>query len=125
MQLTDPITVLSGVGPKTAAALADLKITTIKSLLFYFPFRYDDLKSRPLAELVDQEKALFKGTVISPPVISRFGPHKIRLSVRLLIDQVAVIVSFFNQPWLKDKFEPDEEVAVYGKWNLTKKVLWG
>ncbi|MFD1411958.1 ATP-dependent DNA helicase RecG [Lapidilactobacillus gannanensis] len=125
MQLTDPITILSGVGPKTAAALADLKITTIKSLLFYFPFRYDDLKSRPLAELVDQEKALFKGTVISPPVISRFGPHKIRLSVRLLIDQVAVIVSFFNQPWLKDKFEPDEEVAVYGKWNLTKKSVVG
>lgn len=125
MQLTDPITVLSGVGPKTAAALADLKITTVKSLLFYFPFRYDDLKSRPLAELVDQEKALFKGTVISPPVISRFGPHKIRLSVRLLIDQVAVIVSFFNQPWLKDKFIPDEEVAVYGKWNLTKKSVVG
>jgi RecG-like helicase len=101
MQLTDPITVLSGVGPKTAAALADLKITTVKSLLFYFPFRYDDLKSRPLAELVDQEKALFKGTVISPPVISRFGPHKIRLSVRLLIDQVAVIVSFSINRGLK------------------------
>ncbi|MFC6315972.1 ATP-dependent DNA helicase RecG [Lapidilactobacillus achengensis] len=125
MALDDSVSQLAGVGPKTVTALGDLGIHTLRELLFYFPFRYDDLKARPLAELQDQEKALFKGVVISEPVISRFGPHKIRLNVRLLIDSVAVIATFFNQPWLKDKFVPDEEVAIYGKWNEPQKRVVG
>ncbi|WP_261806858.1 ATP-dependent DNA helicase RecG [Lapidilactobacillus luobeiensis] len=125
MVLDDSVSRLAGVGPKTVTALAELGIQTIRDLLFYFPFRYDDLKARPLAELQDQEKALFKGVVISEPILSRFGPHKVRLNVRLLIDQVAVIATFFNQPWLKDKFVPDEEVAIYGKWNEPQKRVVG
>lgn len=125
MQLSDAVTKLTGVGPKTAIALDNLGITTVKDLLYYFPFRYDDLQVRPLNELVDQEKALFKGKVISEPVLSYFGPHKARLSVRLLIDQVVVMITFFNQPWLKDHFEPDQEVAVYGKWQAAQKRAIG
>lgn len=125
MQLSDAVTKLTGVGPKTAVALDNLGITTVKDLLFYFPFRYDDLQVRPLNELADQEKALFKGKVISEPVLSYFGPHKARLSVRLLIDQVVVIVTFFNQPWLKNRFEPDQEVAIYGKWQAAQKRAIG
>ncbi|MFD1465537.1 ATP-dependent DNA helicase RecG [Lapidilactobacillus mulanensis] len=125
MRLNDSVGVLTGVGPKTVTGLNSLGIFSIRDLLFYFPFRYDDLQARPLAELADQEKALFKGTVISAPVVSYFGPHKVRLNVRLLIEQTVVIVTFFNQPWLKDKFLPDEEIAVYGKWNESRKSVVG
>ncbi|KRM79703.1 ATP-dependent DNA helicase RecG [Lapidilactobacillus dextrinicus DSM 20335] len=123
--LTDSVAVLSGVGPKTVAALATLDINTVNDLLFYFPFRYEDLQTRPLAELADQEKAVFKGKVVSNAVVSFFGPHKNRLSVRLLIDGVVVIVTFFNQAWLKDKFKLEEEVAIYGKWNEQRKSVVG
>lgn len=125
MQLNDSVGTLAGVGPKTATGLNALGIFSIRDLLFYFPFRYDDLQVRPLATLVDQEKAMFKGTVISPPVVSYFGPHKVRLNVRLLIEQTVVIVTFFNQPWLKDKFVQDEEIAVYGKWDHARKNVVG
>ena len=66
--LTDSVAVLSGVGPKTVSALATLDINTVNDLLFYFPFRYEDLQTRPLAELADQEKAVFKGKVVSNAV---------------------------------------------------------
>lgn len=34
-------------------------------------------------------------------------------------------VSFFNQPYLKDKVILSEEIAVYGKWDAKRKALNG
>lgn len=123
--LLDPVAVLPGVGPKKVQALHELKINTINDLLHYFPFRYEDLKVKSLDEVIDQEKVTLKGVVVGPPVVSRFGRGKNRLNVRLLIDQAVTMVTFFNQPWLKDKFETGAEVAVYGKWDAKRKSMTG
>jgi ATP-dependent DNA helicase RecG len=123
--LQDPITVLAGVGPKKAQALQELGITTIDELLHYYPFRYEDLKVKAIDEIGDQEKVTLKGLIISEPIVSRFGRGKNRLNVRLMIDRVVVIVTFFNQPWLKDRFTTGAEVAVYGKWDAKRKGLTG
>ena len=37
------------------------------------------------------------------------------------IDHDVIMVNFFNQPWLKSKIEIGEEVAIYGKYNVTSK----
>ncbi|MFD1318990.1 ATP-dependent DNA helicase RecG [Loigolactobacillus zhaoyuanensis] len=123
--LLDSVAVLPGVGPKKLQALHELKIETINDLLHYFPFRYDDLKVKALDEVIDQEKVTLKGIVVAPPVVSRFGRGKNRLNVRLLIDHAAIVVTFFNQPWLKDKFDTGAEVAVYGKWDAKRKSMTG
>lgn len=125
MALIDAVTTLPGVGAKRAEGLAQLGIQTVKDLLFYFPFRYDDLKERDLESAVDGEKITIKGTVVAPPVISRFGPRKTRVNIRVRVQYVIVSVTFFNQPWLKDKFHEDQEVAVYGKWDATRSSLSG
>ncbi|KMO51262.1 hypothetical protein PY98_12310, partial [Lacticaseibacillus rhamnosus] len=83
MALTDPVRVLPGVGPKREEGLASLGIHTVGDVLFYFPFRYDDLKVKDLAEAADQEKLTIKGVVVADPVISRFGPHRSRVNVKL------------------------------------------
>src|SRR5699024_11170844 len=59
------------------------------------------------------------------PVVSRFGYKKTRLNVRLMTDNESIMVTFFNQPWLKDKFETGNEAAVYGKWNANRRSLMG
>ncbi|WP_056956427.1 ATP-dependent DNA helicase RecG [Lacticaseibacillus pantheris] len=123
MPLSDAVGVLPGVGPKRVEALADLGIVTVNDLLFYFPFRYDDLQERDLATAVDGEKLTVKGTVVADPVIARFGPHKVRVTVRLQVDRTVILVSFFNQPWLKDRFHQGQEAAIYGKWNVGRNAL--
>lgn len=123
--LQDPVSVLAGVGPKKAQALQELGITTIDELLHYYPFRYEDLKVKAIDEINDQEKVTLKGLIISEPIVSRFGRGKNRLNVRLMIDRVVVIVTFFNQPWLKERFTTGAEVAVYGKWDAKRKGLTG
>ncbi len=121
----DPISVLEGVGPKRVQTLKILGIQTIYDLLYYFPFRYEDLQVKELADITDQEKVTLKGIVVAQPILTRFGPHKTRLIIRLLIQDQVIIATFFNQPWLKDKFIPDKEIAVFGKWDQRRRSLNG
>lgn len=123
--LKQPLTVLKGVGEKRAQDLARLGIETIEDLLKYYPFRYEDIQERQLAEIQDQEKVTIKGIVVSPPVVNRFGYKKSRLQFRMMQDHDVFNVSFFNQPYLKDKVELSEEIAVYGKWDAKRKALKG
>lgn len=116
---------LPSVGPKRLEALQSLGINNVYDLLFYFPFRYEDMQAKSLDDAIDQEKILIKGVVASEPVVSRFGYKKTRLNVRLMTDNESIMVTFFNQPWLKDKFETGNEAAVYGKWNANRRSLMG
>ena len=116
---------LPGVGPKRLESLESLGIKNIYDLLFYFPFRYEDMEAKSLDDAVDQEKILLKGVVASEPVVARFGYKKTRLNVRILADNESIMVTFFNQPWLKDKFETGQDAAVYGKWNEGRRSLTG
>ena len=101
--LDDPITMLAGVGEKRAASLASLGIQTIEDLLTYYPFRYEDIQERNLNEIQDQEKVTLKGIVVSPPVMNPFGYKKSRLQFRMMQEHDVFNVSFFNQPYLKEK----------------------
>lgn len=116
---------LPKVGPKRAMALSTLGITTIEDLLTYYPFRYDDLQERALAEIDDQAKVLLKGIVVSPAVVSHYGYKKSRLNFRMKVDDAVIAVTFFNQSFLKDKIVLDEEIAIFGKWNAQRKTLTG
>lgn len=125
MDLSDDIGVLPGVGPKRAENLKELGIQTVEDLLAYYPFRYDDIQKKELNEIQDQEKVTLKGLVVSEPVVSRYGYKKSRLLFRMMQDHAVINVSFFNQPYLKDKIVMSEEIAVYGKWDAKRKALNG
>lgn len=120
-----PVTDLKGVGTKTAAALGSLEIYSIFDLLYYFPFRYDELQTIPLDQIMDGQKVMLKGIVATPAFVTRFGYKKSRLSFKLRIDHDVVMVNFFNQPWLREKIEVGKEVAIYGKYNISRQSLAG
>ncbi|MEG0372504.1 MAG: ATP-dependent DNA helicase RecG [Enterococcus sp.] len=125
MMIQETVSVLPGVGPKRAQTLAELGIVTIEDLLSYYPFRYEDIQEKNLLEINDQEKVTLKGVIVSAPVVSRFGYKKSRLQFRMMQDHAVFMVSFFNQPYLKDKVEVGEELAVYGKWDAKRKSMTG
>lgn len=125
MNLQDPVTALSGVGEKRAETLANLGIETIEDLLSYYPFRYEDIQERQIQEINDQEKVTLKGLVVSPAVLNRFGYKKSKLSFRLMQENDVFMVSFFNQPYLKDKVVVGEEIAIYGRWDAKRQTLNG
>ncbi|MBP2056947.1 ATP-dependent DNA helicase RecG [Lactobacillus colini] len=120
-----PVTSLKGVGAKTAESLASLGINSVYDLLFYFPFRYDDLETLPLDQIMDGQKVLLKGIVTTEPFVSHFGYRKSRLSFKMRIDHEVIMVNFFNQAWLKKSIETGAEIAIYGKYNVVRQSLSG
>lgn len=73
MNLHQPLTVLPGVGPKSAEKLSKLGIENLQDLLLYFPFRYEDFKSKNVLELEDGEKAVVSGVVVTPANVQYYG----------------------------------------------------
>ena len=62
--LDSPVTILAGVGPKTAKAFGRLKVFTLEDLFFLLPRRYEDRRfPKPLAELRPGETECAVATV--------------------------------------------------------------
>ncbi|MBM6753337.1 ATP-dependent DNA helicase RecG [Lactobacillus alvi] len=123
--LQDPVTTLKGVGQKRAEQLATLGIETIEDLLMHYPSRYDDFAPTNLETTVDKQKVTIHGTVVSEPVLSRFGYRKNRLSFRLQTGQQVVMVVFFNQPYFKERLTLNGDVTVLGTWNQGRQQVIG
>lgn len=125
MRLSDPLQVLPGVGPKSAEKYQKLAITTVGDLLVYYPFRYEDFKDKSVLTLMDGEKAVISGTVVSPAQVQYYGYKRNRLRFSIRQGESVIAVNFFNQPYLADKIELGREVAIWGKWDKAKGALTG
>ena len=105
---------MKGIGPKLAEILAAKGIHSVDDLLHYLPFRYEDrLNPRGIAELRAGEMA----TVIAE--VRTSGLFRTR---RMPIFQMTagqgrarLKCIWFNATYLKDKFQPGQMVALYGK----------
>lgn len=125
MNLHQPLTVLPGVGPKSAEKFAKLGLESLQDLLLYFPFRYEDFKSKNVLDLEAGEKAVVSGQVVTPANVQYYGYKRNRLRFTIKQGEVAIAVNFFNQPYLADKIEVGANIAVFGKWDKAKASLTG
>ena len=125
MNLHQPLSVLPGIGPKSAEKYKKLGIETVEDLLLYFPFRYEDFKSKNVLDLEDGEKAVVSGFVATPANVQYYGYKRNRLRFTIKQGELVLAVSFFNQPYLADKIELGQTVAVFGKWDKAKGALTG
>ena len=125
MNLHQPLSVLPGIGPKSAEKYKKLGIETVEDLLLYFPFRYEDFKSKNVLDLEDGEKAVVSGLVATPANVQYYGYKRNRLRFTIKQGELVLAVSFFNQPYLAEKIELGQTVAVFGKWDKAKGALTG
>ena len=74
MRMTDPVSRLKGIGPKTAASLAQLEIETVGDLLRHYPVRYDSYGSPvSIGEAETGKTAVLLGTLLTEPQVRGFG----------------------------------------------------
>ena len=123
-KLSNNISVLPGIGPKSAEKFSKLGIDSIEDALLFFPFRYEDFEVKSVFDLQDGEKAVLKGLVVSPATLQYYGKrNRLRFSIKQ--GEIVVSVSFFNQSYLADKVVPGQELVVWGKWDKAKASLTG
>jgi ATP-dependent DNA helicase RecG len=114
LEPSTPVQYVKGIGPRLAEILAAKGIHTVDDLLHYLPFRYEDrLNPRSIAELRPGEMA----TVIAE--VRNSGLFRTR---RMPIFQMTagqgkarLKCVWFHGTYLKDKFQPGQMVALYGK----------
>lgn len=112
------VDVLSGVGPKKAAALAQMGIESLMDLLFHYPRRYvDRTREARINDLREGEEALVVGRVVSVDT-RRVRRGRMMVTAEVEDRSGRMRVSFFNQPWRARQLDPANpvgDVALFGK----------
>src|SRR6266496_1716083 len=114
LEPSTPVQFVKGIGPRLAEILAAKGLHTVDDLLHYLPFRYEDrLNPRGIAELKPGEMA---------SVIAEVRTSGLFRTRRMPIFQMTagqgrarLKCLWFNATYLKDKFQPGQVVALYGK----------
>ncbi|MGB9726649.1 MAG: ATP-dependent DNA helicase RecG [Minisyncoccia bacterium] len=114
--LVDPVSKIKGVGPRYLSYLDKLGIKTIKDLLWYFPFRYEDFsKIKKIEELEAGETASIIGT-IKKIGIRRSFRKKMFIITAVVEDNTSKIdVIWFNQTYLLKTLKAGTTVSLSGK----------
>jgi ATP-dependent DNA helicase RecG len=110
------LTVLQGVGPKNAESLEKLGMQTLADMLYNYPRRYEDYSLlKPIQSLMFNDVVTVLGSVQSVTNRPMRG-GKLNLIELIIGDGTGSLrISFFNQPWLLNRFKKDDMISVSGK----------
>jgi ATP-dependent DNA helicase RecG len=114
LEPSTPVQYVKGIGPRLADALAAKGLHTVDDLLHYLPFRYEDrVNPRTIAELRAGEMA----TVIAEVRTSGLFRTRKMPIFQMTAGQgrTRLRCIWFNGTYLKDKFQPGQMVALYGR----------
>jgi len=110
------LTVLQGVGSRSAESLARLGMQTLGDMLYYFPRRYDDYSQlKPIKDLFYGEQVTVIGTIESVHSRSIRGGKASITEIVISDTTGAMRLSYFNQPWLANRFKKGDAISVSGK----------
>ena len=117
MDLTKDVKYIKGVGPNRVLLLNKLNIYTLKDLITYYPRTYEDRgKVKPLAECTDGEEQTIE--VIACSRVSEVRlPRKTMQKLVVRDETMSAVITWFNQPYLKNKFEIGKKYRFFGKIN--------
>jgi len=114
--LNASLTVLQGVGPKHAETLVGLGMQTLGDMLYYFPRRYEDYSQlKPIKDIFYGDVLTVIGTVQSVHTRPIKGGKSSIIEVVISDGTGSLRISFFNQPWLANRFKQGEAISVSGK----------
>jgi ATP-dependent DNA helicase RecG len=115
-----PLGDLHGVGSRRAADLKKAGLVTLEDLLLRFPIRYEDRSSpQPIAALKPGGNASVVGEVIGAELKRTRRPGFTVFELRVRDESGTLTAVFFNQRFLRDVFHRHQQVALFGKVELT------
>lgn len=115
MDLNKDVKYVKSVGPSRVKLLNNLNIFTLKDLITYYPRDYED-RSKPknLCECIDGEEALIEAIACNKLTDVRIkGKTMQKLVIR--DESMGATITWFNQSYLKSKFEVGKKYRFYGK----------
>ena len=114
-KLSDPVTILKGVGPTKAKQLAQLNIFTLRDLICHFPRGYEDrTKLLTISQLEVDRPACFKAMVMNTPRTSHIRKGLDITKVQVADHTARLTLTFFNQKFTTEQLQYGKEYIFYG-----------
>lgn len=120
--LLTPLTEIKGIGEKFAEKLSRLDLYTLKDLLYYFPFRYQDFSQvSKISDLKEGEVATITG-VIEKITMSKTWKRKMYIiEIQVIDDSGKIKAIWFNQKFLITMLKKGMAINLAGKISFDSK----
>ena len=114
-RLSDPITILKGVGTARAKQFANLNIFTLGDLICHFPRGYEDrTRLITIDKLEVDTPACFKAMVMNTPRTSHIRKGLDLTKVQVADHSGRLNLTFFNNKYVTDQLQYGREYIFYG-----------
>ena len=114
-RLSDPITILKGVGPTKAKQFANLNIFTLRDLICHFPRGYEDRTKLVTIDKLEVDKpACFKAMVMNTPRTSHVRKGLDLTKVQVADHTARLNLTFFNSKYTVESLQYGKEYIFYG-----------
>ena len=114
-RLSDPITMLKGIGPTKAKQFAALNIFTLGDLICHFPRGYEDrTRLVKIAELEADTPACFRAVVMNTPRTAHIRKGLDLTRVQVADHSARLNLTFFNNKFAASGLEYGREYIFYG-----------
>ncbi len=119
--LSTPLAEVKGIGPKFQEKLKKLKLGTVKDLLWYFPFRYEDFSNIvAIKDLKIGQHAVIRGEIVSVKMWKSWKKRMFILEALVSDDSGSIRAVWFNQRFLITTIKKGITVNLAGKIIETK-----
>ena len=114
-RLTDPVSILKGVGPARVKQFANLNIFTLGDLICHFPRGYED-RTRLLTidKLEVDQSACFKAMVMNHPRTTHIRKGLDLTKVQVADHTARLNLTFFNNKFAAEQLHYGQEYVFYG-----------
>ena len=114
-KLTDPVSILKGVGPAKAKQFANLNIFTLGDLICHFPRGYEDrTRLVTIDKLEVDTPACFKAMVMNTPRTNHIRKGLDLTKVQIADHTARLTVTFFNNKYAAEALQYGKEYIFYG-----------
>ena len=114
-KLSDPITILKGIGPTKAKQFAALNIFTLRDLICHFPRGYEDrTRLTTIDKLEVDVPACFKAMVMNTPRTAHVRKGLDITKVQVADHTARLNLTFFNQKFTTEQLQYGKEYIFYG-----------
>ena len=114
-RLSDPITILKGIGPTKAKQFAQLNIFTLEDLICHLPRGYEDRTRLVTIEKLEPDRpACFKAMVMNTPRTAHIRKGLDVTKVQVADHTGRLNLTFFNQKFTTDRLQYGREYIFYG-----------
>ena len=124
LNLNTDIRYIKGIGEAKGKAFARLGVRCVGDLLSDFPRAYEDRsKVLPIARLMEGEAACVCAMITTEPELSRIRKGMELLRFRIADASGSMLVTYFNQAWMKNRLRRGDTFIFYGKVQVTGRTF--